>query len=104
MAKRESIVVELEITPAAKPGASRSERVAEIRHASKRAKARVLRQIQGFEKLDPQFEVSGFNNMFPVLTVTTTEAVVRQIRKALRGKPGIKSVSSAPRFAIAAHK
>jgi hypothetical protein len=74
-----------------------------MQNAASEAKARVLDEIYTFRDLDPEFEISGQNTMFPVLTVTSTEAIVGEIKALLHRLPDVKSISPAPQIGLAKH-
>lgn len=96
MATRQSVIVELATEARLAAGTSRAQRVAELRRAAEDAKRLFLQEVERLRAVDPDMEILSQETLFPLLVVTTTEAVV----EALPALPGVLRVSPAPEHTL----
>jgi hypothetical protein len=94
---RQRLLVELEAPqPVPPPGASRDQKIAELRRIAQEAKSRVIPLLESCRRIDPGMDVSMRDNLFPVLTIVTTDQVVEKLRESGL----VKRVEPAPDFQI----
>jgi hypothetical protein len=99
MSKQKKFIVELVTNEDLSLVTSRAQHVAELQRAAREAKDQILRRLPEFRSIDPLIQVtSQQDSIFPILFVTTTDAV----KQMLASDPIVKSISlERPTFTLA---